>query len=370
MNALAADDLRGDAVIAITEGLLSRLSQQQLQAVIAHEAYHVLSGDCREATLATSLFGMYLSLLEGMQSFAGDERRAGLAPSFLPLWVLLKMSMLLSLLISREREYRADAASVRMTRNPVAMAEALYFLAHNWRGSGIISSGIEMLCIVNPVVSLPDESDGWWADLISTHPPIMKRISILLDMARLSSEALSRRMLKEERPDSAGESGGQGDDGHTAASVVFGVASPYGCPACRQPLQAVEYEGTEVHNCSLCHGTLVENDKLPRLIARREKRCSLRVMSLAAASAGDNQRALSVRRRDITGRRSMAGHTCPKCRNIMFRTFYSGAYLIEIDRCNVCGISWFDPDELEMLQCLIENRITGTMDSPSQAEGS
>ncbi len=41
----------------------------------------------------------------------------------------------------------------------------------------------------------------------------------------------------------------------------------------------------------------------------------------------------------------------------MLRCFYSSAHLIEIDRCLLCGYTWFDQDELEMLQCLIQNRI-------------
>ncbi|HYQ47805.1 MAG TPA: M48 family metalloprotease, partial [Thermodesulfovibrionales bacterium] len=56
LNALAAADMKGNAVIAITEGLVSRLSRPQLEAVIAHEVYHVISGDCIESTVATSLF--------------------------------------------------------------------------------------------------------------------------------------------------------------------------------------------------------------------------------------------------------------------------------------------------------------------------
>jgi Zn-finger nucleic acid-binding protein len=48
----------------------------------------------------------------------------------------------------------------------------------------------------------------------------------------------------------------------------------------------------------------------------------------------------------------------------MLRTFYSLAYLIEIDRCNVCNITWFDADELEMLQCVIENKMTAQIDFP------
>jgi Zn-finger nucleic acid-binding protein len=41
----------------------------------------------------------------------------------------------------------------------------------------------------------------------------------------------------------------------------------------------------------------------------------------------------------------------------MLRSFYSLAWLIEVDRCSNCGIMWFDRDELQMLQCLVEHRI-------------
>ncbi len=48
----------------------------------------------------------------------------------------------------------------------------------------------------------------------------------------------------------------------------------------------------------------------------------------------------------------------------MYRGFYSFAHLIEIDRCSYCGLTWFDEDELEMLQCLIENRIVPDISQP------
>jgi len=45
---------------------------------------------------------------------------------------------------------------------------------------------------------------------------------------------------------------------------------------------------------------------------------------------------------------------CPKCGKPMTRKFYSYAYHIEVDECNECNLIWFDKDELEILQCLIE----------------
>ncbi len=69
LNALAAADLKGNAVIGITEGLLSRLTRPQLEAVIAHEAHHILSGDCLETTVAASLFGTFSSAMEKLRYY-------------------------------------------------------------------------------------------------------------------------------------------------------------------------------------------------------------------------------------------------------------------------------------------------------------
>ena len=52
---------------------------------------------------------------------------------------------------------------------------------------------------------------------------------------------------------------------------------------------------------------------------------------------------------------------CPKCRTSMMRGFYTMAYLIEVDTCNMCNLVWFDRDELEMVQYLIENKKVNTL---------
>lgn len=412
MNALAAADLKGDAVIAISEGLLSRLTRPQLEAVTAHEAYHILSGDCLETTIATSLFGMYASAIEKLGYLSDeDEGVRVLNPVFLFFWVLLKLSIILSMFISREREYRADAASVRMTRNPLAMAEALHLISRKWTGVGFISSGLEMLCIVSPQAKDIDESDGWWADLFSTHPPIRKRIKILLQMARvhiaeleakadskaervtISDTSETRYYALDKRHQWQGSfslaelatlswlspqtwiSTGSAEtveraSENTLINTVFtnrlnqtekGIPA-FTCPYCTHPLVAISYEKTTVYQCNFCGGILVENDKIPRIIARSEKPCTDRVKSLAKAVIMDNQRAFAIKRlRGIEINKKLA-LLCSKCKNPMFRTFYSLAYLIEIDRCNVCGVTWFDMDELEMLQCIIENKITPKVD--------
>ena len=203
LNALAAADLKGNAVIAITEGLLSRLSRPQIEAVVAHEAHHILSGDCLETTVAASLFGTVSSAMENIRY--SSRNRLFASPAFLLAWVLLQLGYLLNLFISRERESRADAASVRMTRNPLALAETLHFLSRGWRGAGFIGSGFEMLCIVNPQATALDEAEGFLPDLLSTHPPLKRRMEVLLRMARISIAELdsnAERKSGEKRADS------------------------------------------------------------------------------------------------------------------------------------------------------------------------
>jgi len=405
MNAIAASDLNGNAAIAITEGLLSRLTRPQLEAVMAHEAYHILSNDCLEATIATSLFGMYAAMLEKLSDFGDDERR-GLHPAFFLLWILVKVSQMVSMFISREREYRADAASVGMTRNPVAMAEALYLISRNWRGTGIIGSGLEMLCIISPQNTELDESEGFLADLMSTHPPIRKRIEVLLNMVRISLPDLKAKIAEKEnnlRPVPSADSFYALDPSHqwkgpyslnelgalswftprswisrtpgqniARASEIDMIKQLFEarlyrfhhdlesslCPACRQPLLKVPYERTYVYQCHFCRGTLVENDKIARIIVRREQRCPDRLLSLARAVSADNQMKMTLKKLKGRAGDPSPATACPRCKNPMMRTFYSLAYLIAIDRCGLCNITWFDADELEMLQCLIENKIT------------
>lgn len=404
LNALAAADLKGNSVIAITEGLLSRLTRPQVEAVVAHEAHHILSGDCLETTVAASIFGTFSSAMEKIR-YSSSNRLFG-SPAFLLAWVLLQLGYLLNLFISREREYRADAASVRMTRNPLALAETLHFLSRGWRGAGFIGSGFEMLCIVNPVATTLDETEGLVPDLLSTHPPIKKRMEVLLQMARVSIAELDSNANKksgEKRADpqqsyfamsprqqwqgpfTAGELGalpwlspltwvatGRGQTAERAwkdplINAIFlrrlagdsRTESGLTCPSCRQPLVTAAYEGTQIFQCCFCAGTLVENGKIPRIIARtgKDRPCTERLNALARSVLQQNQARNIYQKATARGAGPVPLLPCPKCKNPMFRGFYSSAHLIEVDRCGNCGITWFDQDELEMLQCLIENRL-------------
>jgi heat shock protein HtpX len=400
LNALAAADLKGNALIAVTEGLLSRLTRPQLEAVAAHEMHHILSGDCLESTVAASLFGTLSSAIEKFRSSRGY-----VVMGVMLAWVLLQLGNLLNMLISREREYRADAGAVRMTRNPLALAEVLHLLSRSWRGAGFIGEGFQNLCIVNPRATALDEAEGFVADLLSTHPPLRKRIDIMLGMARVPVSELDRRAADRaataasppapayyamsprqqwEGPYTLAElaglpwlspltwmaaGGGQNADRAWKDPVINRIFldrlsqeeradAGTACPSCRQPLVAMHYEGTQLHRCTFCAGTLVETARIPRIIARtgRGQACSERITSLARAVVNENLRRSAVRRHG-NGEATVPKLHCPRCTAPMYRGFYSQAHLIEVDRCSNCGLTWFDQDELEMLQCLIEHRL-------------
>jgi heat shock protein HtpX len=396
MNALAVDDFKGNALILITEGLISRLSRDQTEAVIAHEAHHILSGDCRESTLAVSLFGFSMPFIEKIMIYGGR--------AYIFSFILFKLGYLLNLFISREREYRADAGAVRMTRNPLALAETLHLLSKNWRGTGLIGSELEGLCIVNPRLNQLDESEGFFADLFSSHPPIRKRIEILLAMAHTSLTALDAQRKSEDNKQMSKQTEKKyyaldaqyvwqgpfsiseltalpwfstltwvSDGSETitkaseipACSEIFkaqikqaeGKTTDYVCPVCQQRLFKQHYEQTRAYQCTYCGGTLVDSDKLPRIIIRHGNAWPEKIKAQARATLKENQQSYIIYSTK-QGKNKIVSLRCPKCKAIMWRTFYSYAYLIEIDRC-ICGAMWFDKDELSMLQCMIENKMAG-----------
>lgn len=401
LNALSAIDMRGNALVAITEGLLSRLSRDQIEAVIAHEAHHILSGDCLESTVAASLFGVPASIVEKVQMFS--EGRAYISPAFILTIVLLKLSQFLNMFISREREYRADAGAVRMTRNPLALAEVLHILWRNWRGSGFIGSGLENLCIVNPKVSAFDESEGWIANLLSTHPPIRKRISFLLNMVRVRLSDLETRNDTVSVPTPSDQNGDryfaldhryQWQGPYTLAELALlpwfaaltwistggismqkasdipvlnnifmkriaqeGAAqTSHPCPVCHHPLLKRSVEKTRVMQCKFCGGTLVDHNRVFRIIVRGADGYSERIRTLSKITLKKNQ--VKKITRSVKGsERNIPLLSCPLCKNKMTRAFYSLVYLIELDRCSWCRVTWFDRDELKMLQCMIHTRM-------------
>jgi heat shock protein HtpX len=417
MNAFALADLQGRRVIGITEGLLSRATRDELQGVVAHEMAHIISSDCLETTITCSLFGMYSEALNQLTRMTQirepiasaliekESQRDAITigalsiPVFILLFFIDLGSNMLNMFISREKEYRADAAAIRLTRNPLGLARALYRIGTHWRGAGSVGEQLRPIFILNPQFSRLDEKEDILANMFSTHPPLLKRLQIILDVAHADLTVIAEQVTKAQRiktdaepitigthfmaqqdakwlgpftilqlqtiewlqPDTKLKIAGQQEvflaQGLPALSCFFQKRNePLWkirriCPTCREWLIPQEYEGLYLWRCAYCGGILAEKGKLPRIFVREEKGFTERVQRIGCIIRNEARikRPLFNLRLETLGTRR-----CPKCGKIMIHKFYSYAYHVEIDECPECNVIWFDADELETLQYLIE----------------
>ena len=198
-NAFATGRDAATASIAVTEGLLTTLSRDELQGVIAHEMGHVRNLDIRLMTLLAGMIGAIALLSDGMGRMLGRGSRLGgrrgsggrgnpLGVVILVLWLLTLalapvISRVLALAVSRKREYLADATGAQLTRNPMALASALEKLEGATAATESITRGAAHLCIVDPSPGLLSSREGFLADFVASHPPIRQRIVRLRGMS-------------------------------------------------------------------------------------------------------------------------------------------------------------------------------------------
>jgi Zn-dependent protease with chaperone function/Zn-finger nucleic acid-binding protein len=126
------------------------------------------------------------------------------------------------------------------------------------------------------------------------------------------------------------------------------------CPRCRVPLTGAFYEGVPIKACRRCGGRLVNMSGIDKIIARREVTYSDALVA-KAREVGERFRRNPLKRLKIEDRLS-AGIPCPSCGYRMVARPYNYQYFIPVDKCLSCSKIWFDTDELEILQILIESR--------------
>lgn len=184
MNAFATGRDRKHAVVAVTSGLLKKLSIEEVKGVVAHELAHIQNNDMRLMTIITIVAG-FISIVADMYwysmrvSRADDKDRSGaLAIVGFILALLAPLSaMFIQLAISRRREFVADAGSAQMTNNPFALASALEKIRKDLRP--LPSAGITTAHLY---FSNPAKSTDLIEKLFSTHPPVEERIRMLKAM--------------------------------------------------------------------------------------------------------------------------------------------------------------------------------------------
>ncbi|HKN76277.1 MAG TPA: zinc metalloprotease HtpX [Candidatus Acidoferrum sp.] len=182
-NAFATGRNPRHASVAVTQGLLELMNDDELEGVIAHELSHVRNYDILISSVAATLAGAITWIAHWGAWFGGgnrDERDRGNGILGLLLFFLAPLgALLLQLGLSRQREYAADATGARMVGNQFGLMSALQKLgAYNQRiPTTAISPSTSSLCIVKPLFGR-----GSASSLFSTHPPLEKRIEALREM--------------------------------------------------------------------------------------------------------------------------------------------------------------------------------------------
>ena len=241
------------------------------------------------------------------------------------------------------------------------------------------------------------------SNLFTTHPPIRKRIDILLDMGHtdyktLKSGVKEKSRKQEEIPISMSENSriwyAQNEGKWLGPFNLFELSrlkwlDPFtwittehdervkpaheykeinrllkkglpadlniqACLVCNHSLERVYYEGVPIWRCNGCNGRLVKQDHLKRILVREEMGFSPHIKELVKQIKSSR-----VKLRGKYVKESASALRCPCCGNIMKRMFYHAIlpYRLEIDMCRVCDLFWFDQNELEIIQYLTEGRV-------------
>ncbi len=415
-NAFSLQDGKGQAAIGVTDGLLSKLTRPELSAVIAHEAAHLVHEDSKLVTTACFLFGFFGSINEilgklvsgssnSYSSFSSSPQRRGGGGVILVvvvLWMISGLGYLLTKLIfmaiSREREYLADADGVQICKDPLSMAESLYKISRRYRGN--VPHAYQALFIMNPSDSDLDQTEGFFSDLFSNHPPVSKRLDKLLVWAKTDVKTLQALTEKEDRPLTTGKTTPAADTVSSFMAYrdnqwvgpytppqllsmgfmtpatwvcpagsqqvakaseapellplfqqqVLGSVTQNACPRCKVSFIDVQYEGSQVEQCSFCKGYLLKAGVLERLITREEKTFTAEEIKKARIWR-DTQRG------PLKDRDHFPEIKCPLCLNPMGKGIHSMLTQVVIDHCTneSCGAIWCDGGELETIEILIQD---------------
>jgi heat shock protein HtpX len=185
-NAFATGRNPQHAAVAVTEGILRIMNEEELRGVLAHELSHVKNRDTLIMTIAATIAGAitYLAQMAQWAAIFGGGRRSdengggGSAIGALLMAILAPFAaMLIQMAISRSREYQADASGAQLCHRASGLAQALQKLDIAKRQVPMDAApATAHLFIVNPLTS------GGLASLFSTHPPIEERIARLRAM--------------------------------------------------------------------------------------------------------------------------------------------------------------------------------------------
>ena len=183
LNAFATGRDAKHASVAITEGLLERLNDNELAGVLAHELSHIGNEDIRLMRMVMVMAGLIALISDWVlhsMFWGGRDRedRGGGSAAMLLIGIGLSIlapiaATLIQLAISRKREFMADANAVLLTRYPEGMISALKKISGDEEPLEVANKATAHMYFSNPL------KGGFLSGLFSTHPPIEQRIQAL-----------------------------------------------------------------------------------------------------------------------------------------------------------------------------------------------
>jgi heat shock protein HtpX len=189
INAFATGRDARHAAVAVTEGALQRLDDNELTGVLAHELSHVGNRDILLSTVVVVLAGIIAAMANiflRISMFGGrrrDDREGGGILMILAIVSALLAPIaatLIQLAVSRKREYLADTSGALLTRYPEGLASALEKIQQDQMPLPRASNATAHLYLANPFRGR--EAQSWFSKLFMTHPPLDDRIRILRGM--------------------------------------------------------------------------------------------------------------------------------------------------------------------------------------------
>ncbi|MDB4682531.1 M48 family metallopeptidase [Crocinitomicaceae bacterium] len=191
LNAFASGLNEKNYSVTLTRGIINKLDDDELEGVIAHELMHIRNKDVKLLVISIIFVGIFSliiqiafrSLLYGSMTRSRRKDGKGGGGLIIVILVVSLVAYLISLLfkfaLSRKREFMADAGAAEMTRNPLALANALRKISGNSKVDSVKSDDVKEMFIDNG----PDDNSanflGGIGGLFATHPPIKDRISVL-----------------------------------------------------------------------------------------------------------------------------------------------------------------------------------------------
>jgi len=185
LNAFASGIDSKTFSVSLSRGIINKLNDDELEAVIAHELTHIKNRDVRLLIISIVFVGIFAFISEALlrsmrfgRMGRGKKEGAGIIIVLLLALVGYLIASFFRFALSRKREYLADAGSAELTRRPHSLASALRKISVDPTIEAVKRKDVAQMFIENPQVT-EKKSSFSFSSLFATHPPIGKRIEIL-----------------------------------------------------------------------------------------------------------------------------------------------------------------------------------------------